>query len=618
MRPLPGTLRIVSVAFLCLIVMPQVATGGIASSKSVSSAHLSEMRIRSKPSSVTPWKPRPVLGPQNTLVLLVDFSNVRFRSSLRQIRTLVDTVDQWFRKSSYGKMYINYTIYEDVLTLPSTMSSYGAPEAGNERGDDSAEGQTYISDALDLVMSQTSLNLENYEHVVLVHAGGDEAVSGDPNDIWSHCDCVGPIADENPSQEASWVITDDSGRITHAFWGISTFSEDEHWAVFAHEYTHSLGVTDLYVYGADGYSAGPGVGFWSNMAAGAFLDPPADIDGWSKYILGWIDAVTVDSPQGEYTIYTLDSAKEPKALLVKISGDEDEYYFLHARRKAGADAGLPSEGVIVFKINRLLERSLEGEELALLYDANPDTPTDCSNYGGQGRELCEPLDAAYNEKGKQYQFSFYDLSESLLLNDDGCLDANTRTGFRVRPAGDDGFTITLGASAEEIGTTEACSAPVTTTGTAQTQTTTIAAPNCVIATAAFGSVMAPEVAYMRYVRDGLIGSTPSGRMLVEAFNAFYYSWSPPVARTVGSSSFLRAAFRILLLPVVLAVHAAALSFVAMLNMTGSADAAAVVAFVLAASICVVAYVVLPFAVGLRLIHVGKKLRLRCNLKYLHS
>jgi len=607
MRPVLGTLRIALVAFLCLIVMAQVTTGGIASGKSVSSTHLSEMRIESKPSSVTPWKPRPVLGPQNTLVLLIDFSDTRFRSSLGEVRSLVDVVDQWFRRSSYGKMYINYTIYEEVLTLPGAMSSYGAPEAGNERGDDSAKGQAYISDALDLVTSKTNLNLEDYKHIVLMHAGGDEAVSGNPNDIWSHCDCVGPIADENPSQEASWVITDDSGQITHAFWGISTFSEDEHWAVFAHEYTHSLGVTDLYVYGTDGYSAGPGVGFWSNMATGAFLDPPADIDGWSKYILGWIDATTVDSPQGEYTIHTLDSAQEPKALLVKISGNEDEYYFLHARRKAGADVALPSEGIIVFKINRLLERSLAGEELALLYDANPDTPTECSNYNGQGRELCEPLDAPYNGKGKQYSFSFYDLSANLVLNDDGCWDESTRIGFRVQPSGDDAFKVTLGASAQEVGTTEACAAPAVATGTTQTTIET-GTPTCVIATAAFGSVMAPEVAYMRYVRDRLIGSTHLGRTLVDAFNAFYYSWSPPVARTVGSSSFLQAVFRILLLPVVLAVHAAALSFAAISGMTGSADAASVVAFVLAASLCVIAYFALPVAVSLKFVKATRRSR----------
>jgi hypothetical protein len=120
--------------------------------------------------------------------------------------------------------------------------------------------------------------------------------------------------------------------------------------------------------------------------------------------------------------------------------------------------------------------------------------------------------------------------------------------------------------------------------------------------------MAPEVAYMRYVRDRLIGSTHLGRTLVDAFNAFYYSWSPPVARTVGSSSFLQAVFRILLLPVVLAVHAAALSFAAISGMTGSADAASVVAFVLAASFCLIAYVALPVALSLKFVKAMRRSR----------
>jgi hypothetical protein len=120
--------------------------------------------------------------------------------------------------------------------------------------------------------------------------------------------------------------------------------------------------------------------------------------------------------------------------------------------------------------------------------------------------------------------------------------------------------------------------------------------------------MAPEVAYMRYVRDKLIGSTHLGRTLVDAFNAFYYSWSPRIARTVGSSSFLQAAFRILLLPVVLGVHAAALSFAAISDVTGSADAASVVAFVLAALVCVVVYVALPFAVCLEFVQAMRRSR----------
>jgi M6 family metalloprotease-like protein len=559
--------------------------GNAAFGDSSVSIHLSETITGSRPSSITPWKPRPVLGPQSTLVVLVQFQDVRFRSSIDEIRSLVDLVDKWFRRSSYGKMYINYTIHEDVLTLPNIMSAYGVPKAGDQRGDDPANEEAYVIDALNVIISENIVNLAEYSNVVLIHAGGDEADTGNPNHLWSHCDCVGPIADENPSKEASWVLYDDSRRITHAFWGISTFSEDEHWAIFVHEFTHSLGVSDLYVYGSDGYSEGPGVGFWSNMAAGAFLDPPADIDGWSKYILGWIEAVTVDSPQGEYAIHTLDSAQNPKALLITINGNEDEYYFVHARRKADADAALPSEGVIVFKINRLREISLAGEELALLSDANPATPADCDGYRGEGRELCKPLDAPYNEKGKQYHFSFYGLSENLVLNDDGFWDESAQIAFRVQPTGNDAFKITLGKSPEEVGITVT---PTSTTGTTETQT-----PSCIVATAAFGSSMAPEVFHMRLVRDRMIGSTHLGRMLVDAFNAFYYSWSPGVTRAIAPNPTLRATFRILLLPLIWTVEVAGFSFPAVLELTGNADVASIAAFLLAACISLTFYVVAP-------------------------
>ena len=600
MRLVSGRLRLASLLFLCLFVTPPLMVRSTAAGGSSSLSPPSVVLTESKPSSITPWKPRPVLGPQSTLVLLVQFQDVRFRSSIDEIRSIVDLVDKWFRKSSYGKMYINYTIHEDMVMLPNTMSAYGVPEAGNERGDDPAREEAYVVDVLNAIISQETVDLGEYKHVVLVHAGGDEAETGNPNDLWSHCDCVGPIADENPSKEASWVLYDESGKITHAFWGISTFSEDEPWAVFVHEFTHSLGVSDLYVYGSDGYSEGPGVGFWSNMAAGAFLDPPADIDGWSKYILGWIEAVSVDSPQGEYTIHTLDSMQEPKALLIAINGTEDEYYFLHARRKADTDAALPSEGVIVFKINRLHERSLAGEELALLSDANQATPPDCDSYQGDGRELCKRLDAPYNEKGKQYQFSFYGLSENLVLNDDGFWDESARIAFKVQPDGDDAFKITMGGSPEEAGITVTTPS---TTGTTQAQT-----PSCIIATAAFGSAMAPEVIYMRFVRDKLIGSTWAGRTLVDAFNAFYYSWSPSVAHAVAPNSILRAVFRALLLPLVWTVHVTGAFFTAVSGLTGNADVASVAAFLLAACISLASYVAVPTLAGMRLVATVRRRR----------
>jgi subtilisin family serine protease len=52
---------------------------------------------------------------------------------------------------------------------------------------------------------------------------------------------------------------------------------------------------------------------------------------------------------------------------------------------------------------------------------------------------------------------------------------------------------------------------------------------CLIATAAFGSELAPQVQFLRSFRDNRILSTSAGSSFMTAFNAWYYSFSPYVA-----------------------------------------------------------------------------------------
>ena len=50
-----------------------------------------------------------------------------------------------------------------------------------------------------------------------------------------------------------------------------------------------------------------------------------------------------------------------------------------------------------------------------------------------------------------------------------------------------------------------------------------------IATATFGSELAPQVQQLREIRDGTILSTESGILFMKGFNQFYYSFSPTIA-----------------------------------------------------------------------------------------
>ena len=52
---------------------------------------------------------------------------------------------------------------------------------------------------------------------------------------------------------------------------------------------------------------------------------------------------------------------------------------------------------------------------------------------------------------------------------------------------------------------------------------------CLIATAAFGSEMAPQVQFLREIRDNTVLQTESGSTFMTGFNQFYYSFSPAIA-----------------------------------------------------------------------------------------
>jgi len=71
---------------------------------------------------------------------------------------------------------------------------------------------------------------------------------------------------------------------------------------------------------------------------------------------------------------------------------------------------------------------------------------------------------------------------------------------------------------------------------------------CLIATAAFGSEMAPQVQFLREIRDNTVMSTQSGTTFMNGFNQFYYSFSPAVADYERENPVFKEAVKITLTP----------------------------------------------------------------------
>lgn len=71
---------------------------------------------------------------------------------------------------------------------------------------------------------------------------------------------------------------------------------------------------------------------------------------------------------------------------------------------------------------------------------------------------------------------------------------------------------------------------------------------CLIATAAFGSELAPQVQQLRFFRDGIALKTSAGSSFMNVFNSWYYSFSPAVADYERQTPWLQSTVRAFIYP----------------------------------------------------------------------
>lgn len=138
------------------------------------------------------------------------------------------------------------------------------------------------------------------------------------------------------------------------------------------------------------------------------------------------------------------------------------------------------------------------------------------------------------------------------------------------------------------------------TGTSESQTHSVdivvqvnqPGPQCIIATATYGSEVAPQVQLLRNFRDRAILRTESGSNFMIAFNAWYYSFSPTVANYISTHWVERTIMKGVLYPL---IGILGLSYGTFGVVSGYPELAALVAGLLASSMIGAFYLGLPLS-----------------------
>lgn len=82
---------------------------------------------------------------------------------------------------------------------------------------------------------------------------------------------------------------------------------------------------------------------------------------------------------------------------------------------------------------------------------------------------------------------------------------------------------------------------------------------CLVATATYGSELAPQVQQLREIRDNQLLQTESGKLFMNSFNSFYYSFSPAIADYERENPIFKQIVKIAITPMISSLSILSLS-----------------------------------------------------------
>jgi M6 family metalloprotease-like protein len=313
-------------------------------------------------------------GVEYVLVLRVDFPDKLATRSKREVDGFFFGKNQvslhtYYYEVSYGRMTItpgplggSMPKGERWYRMPKPMSYYGEGQRMIDRYHELIRDACDIADP-DVDFSKYDRDEDGYvDHLMLIHAGDDEASSGRGEDIWSML---------IPSVNLRY----DGVRINN----VAVVAEEPsfskpHLGIFFHEFFHDFGAPDLY----SGSIAGPHDQQWCLMGMfGPYQGEdknglaPAHICGYLKWDFdarpengrhGWIEPVEI-SENVESLIIPAFETSDPGKVLYKIDipgKDGKEFFLIENRyRESGGmyDTHLPESGILIWHIDETAPRS---------------------------------------------------------------------------------------------------------------------------------------------------------------------------------------------------------------------------------------------------------------------
>jgi len=251
-------------------------------------------------------------------------------------------VADYFREQSGGLTNLQFDVY-GPYEVDYKAQPYSNPSSNTRNQNTNilkAAVKMFLQENPTIEFSQYDWNNDDYiEQVIFVHAGYTGNVGSD-NVLGYHW----------PNTSSFSAITTPDGK------KISNYSSSaELWpnnsscgiGTICHEYSHSLGLPDIYPVPSWTYTA---VDEWDLMDGGNFTNYgwcPPNYSPLEKMLLGWAKPIELTEP---FTVQNLKAVSEGGGFY-QIKHTDTEYLLLENRKYSGWDFGVPGQGLLIYHVN---------------------------------------------------------------------------------------------------------------------------------------------------------------------------------------------------------------------------------------------------------------------------
>lgn len=311
----------------------------------------------------------PSTGTQEIPVVGINFNDTSTSYSPSEFQSLLfgddpsiatgpGSVTDYYEEVSSGQLTLTGNV-SGWETADNNESYYGGGGTGDGgRPDGAAELVKEAAQKADNRVNFAQYDNDNdciVDQFAVIHQGGGQEVTNNPDDIWSHRWFL------SAGTDSRYESNDSSPGCTSIYvdgYTIQPETLDGQMVtigVYAHEFGHGLGLPDLY--DTDGSSAG--IGNWGLMGTGSYGevsqlgDAPNHMIAWSKAYLDWLDPVEITSGEArdEVTLRNVSKNNDYLKLLNETDNKNGEYFYIENRQETGFDQGLPGEGLLVSHVN---------------------------------------------------------------------------------------------------------------------------------------------------------------------------------------------------------------------------------------------------------------------------